>query len=360
MAANIFEERLVTRQPAWHGLGLVIGDQPMTAVEAIGKADLDFGITKQPLYIEIGGEYIGLEKYALVRDATGENGNDFLGICGENYGLIQNRDIAQMVDKYLGKDYPLETVGALGKGETIFFSLDAGQTSVANEEIKQYWLLTDTRDGGTAARLVFSPVRTVCENTLLAAIDSATFSVSIAHSADAGAVMEGNVEIIAQMRKAQKAVLDGFRSMTKVKLVENQIDQILKATYPRPRPAATMMRKAALEEFGVELNDKMRSAVDKAEKKYAYRNNRSTRYIEQAKELYNRFNDEYPKLAQTPWAAWNAIVEHEDYRQGRSDVSAAESALLGKRADFKRRGYVAAIAVAEGREVPKTIKLSSN
>ena len=53
-------------------------------------------------------------------------------------------------------------------------------------------------------------------------------------------------------------------------------------------------------------------------------------------ERFNIFNDEFPKLANTSWGVYNAIVETEDYRRGH-DSSA--TALFGSRAESKARAF---------------------
>ena len=58
-----------------------------------------------------------------------------------------------------------------------------------------------------------------------------------------------------------------------------------------------------------------------------------------ARERYNAFNDEFPNLARTPWAIYNAIVETEDYRKGHKDSS---TTLFGARAEAKARAFTTA------------------
>jgi len=59
-----------------------------------------------------------------------------------------------------------------------------------------------------------------------------------------------------------------------------------------------------------------------------------------ALERFDVFNDEYPRLANTPWAMWQAVVETEDYRRGHADSA---TALFGQRANTKARAFKTAL-----------------
>ena len=59
-----------------------------------------------------------------------------------------------------------------------------------------------------------------------------------------------------------------------------------------------------------------------------------------ALERFHVFNDEYPRLANTPWAMWQAVVETEDYRRGHADSA---TALFGQRANTKARAFKTAL-----------------
>ena len=58
--------------------------------------------------------------------------------------------------------------------------------------------------------------------------------------------------------------------------------------------------------------------------------------------LFERFNDEHTKFANTAWGAYNAIVETEDYRKG---WNISESALFGPRAQRKAKAFNLALTM---------------
>ena len=54
MAHNLYDERFVTRKPAWHKLGQVFGeDTKLTATQAMEMADMMFGVEKHPQIVSL-------------------------------------------------------------------------------------------------------------------------------------------------------------------------------------------------------------------------------------------------------------------------------------------------------------------
>ena len=83
------------------------------------------------------------------------------------------------------------------------------------------------------------------------------------------------------------------------------------------------------------LNDK-KYAQDEFEK----RRNRVQNIRKGAWERFQFFNDKNPALANTPWAAWQAVVETEDFRRGKSNSA---TAIFGQRAEAKSRAFNTAL-----------------
>ena len=59
---------------------------------------------------------------------------------------------------------------------------------------------------------------------------------------------------------------------------------------------------------------------------------------------YEFFNDKNPNLANTPWGAWQAVVETEDFRRGHSNSA---TAIFGMRAEAKSRAFKTALALCK-------------
>ena len=83
----------------------------------------------------------------------------------------------------------------------------------------------------------------------------------------------------------------------------------------------------------METNQEQREVWEK-------RQNRTDVIMNHAKERLDVFNQDFPKISNTSWAVYNAIVETEDYRRGHDKSG---TALYGSRAEAKARAFNTAL-----------------
>src|ERR1700722_19802760 len=114
------------REVPWHGLGAVLDTPPASVADAIERSGLGWEVKRErvavdrrdiaaldwsvPLCEEIHGYY------ATVRQDT----RQVLGIVGERYRIVQNREAFQFVDQLLGSAMHFETAGSLNGGRRIW------------------------------------------------------------------------------------------------------------------------------------------------------------------------------------------------------------------------------------------------
>ncbi len=346
MVANIFGKRFLgRREPAWHGLGEVFTD-PLTATEAVKKAGADYRVEKHPLQVQIGSTFVpyqdehgNKEKVALVRLPTeDDNVHRIFGIVSPRYHVMQNVDLAEKLD-HLSKRWPVETIGVLGYGETIFITLDAGETKIGGDEIKKFFLITDTKKGGESLKIAFTPVRVVCGNTLTYGLSSALSSISLRHYATLGDELDFQMNLVELMQEEEAKALAAFEMLSKKKVIDVQVEQILTAVYPvpeKPRRAKVLEAVGDVKDLGKRATKSLLDRYFKDKEGYEKHVTVVEGYRESTKRLYK---ENYPNTA---WGVFNAVVEVEDYRKG---GNAAESALFGARAIRKSRAFEAAVNV---------------
>lgn len=344
MAHELFGERFYGKRiPAWHGLGKVFEHEP-TAVEAFEEAGLMYTVSKAPVFVYVNGDYQRVDdQWGLVRDPVEDDPQHRLfGLVGDQYQVLNNADIAPIVD-VLSAHWPIETVGALKDGRTIFVSLKAGLDEVGGDELAKYFLLTDTKDGtGGALKLAFTPVRVVCQNTLTAALYRNTNQFSLIHSGKLEQDLRGAVEIIAASQRQEKQVMATFRQMAKLHLEDEALQRIVEYAYPLPSIGRWGKHVETIKDLQVSRDVIKRIEDQKAERELV--RDRVLQRREAVMEMYERFCSEHSTLGGTPWAMYNAIVEFEDYRKGRNE---AESLLFGMRARTKARAYTATVRELE-------------
>lgn len=327
MADNIFGNRYAGNKPAWHEKGHTFS-QLMNSVDAFRDGGLDYKINLMDMQIA-GYPEIEVAQKAIVREPTNDDGNyRIFGVVSKDYELMQNMDIADALYD-LSKIKPIETVGALGKGETIFATMDFGEVEISGDPVKQYFLVTDTRDGKTTLRFAFTPVRVVCQNTLSTGLKQATVNSAIRHQRGLQAKVDNVIGLLGKLIQAQELTNELFSNIAKTKLTIEDFAHVLEQTYPTPKQPEDKTDSLAVQQF------------ERAMQKVAVL--RADTYI-----AYKTFGDEQPNLADTGWAFYNAVVENEDYiRGGNSHGVANVSALFGNRVQFKERAFATVSALVK-------------
>lgn len=336
MAHNLFGTRYGGRQAAWHGLGTVF-ETALTAIEAMERAGLDFVIDKLPLHVEAGGVKITLpDRYALVRRPTLDAPDyETLSVVGEDYEVIQNRDLAEILDR-LTERWPVETVGALGKGETVFFCLFAGESEILGERYSNFFLVTDTRDGKSSFRIAFTPIRVVCQNTLNLGLKQASVNVPLAHSRGLRAGFEARIDMVAAMQQSEKMTTKAIEQLASVVLKGSEVDGLLKRIVPEPN----LPKKAAIMEIARDTgNVLLMDQAQRATEVHDYYVGRAEGMRDGIKARYQKFVDEFPRFGDTGYAVVQAVAEWADHDGGKSNFSRQQSTLFGDRARLKARAY---------------------
>ena len=341
MASTLFGDRFLgRREPAWHRLGEVFpDDEKVSASEAMARADILFGIDKYPQVVKLpDGTEMETGAYAVVREPTHDDPQSrILGTVGNAWTALQAKDLGKMLDPISDK-LPVETAGALGHGEKIFITLNAGDSSIAGEDHKLYWLVTDNRDGTGALSIAFTPVRVVCQNTLVTGMQSSKVSVNLQHTKSIQADTQFYLDIFNQMARTQETVVEALNSLTTVKIDNRQITSIIESAYPNaPRPTRLKLSDG-LRPDDVPAHVWSRIVKDRKDQadEYEKRQSRVDRIRDSARELLGKFNEEFPHFANTPYASYQAIVETEDYRRG---WEGSGTEVFGQRADAKARAF---------------------
>jgi len=107
-----------TAEVPWHKLGTKLNN-PATSKEAIEAAGLDYTVVKAPLeaVINLIDRKPVNNHFATIRTDS----NEVLGIVGNRYAPIQNKDAFSFFDALVGGNEAIyDTAGVLGKGERIW------------------------------------------------------------------------------------------------------------------------------------------------------------------------------------------------------------------------------------------------
>jgi len=194
---------------AWHGLGTVI-DGAVSADQAIELANLGWEVNLEELLLRVGepqrkvfthiGEVRAFDQtmpvpgwFATVRDDLPRSEPArVLGCVRSQYKPIQNREAFGIADALLGEGVQFETAGSLRNGKVVWMlTRKMEQLAIKDDKIGQHLLITNAHDGTRALRVLFTPIRVVCANTLRMAMSGVRSVVKIRHTGDvAGQVVE--------------------------------------------------------------------------------------------------------------------------------------------------------------------------
>jgi len=360
MAHNLFGERFAGfREPAWHKRGTVFTEK-LSAPEAVRLAHCDYAVFKSPLVAEVDNVNIpGLnmstgstpiqvpDRFVITRQPTFDDEQvRFFGVVSDDYEVLDNMQIADALD-VLTDTWNVETVGALDDGKVLFITLDAGEIQIVpggDEVVHQYFIFTDYKDGKRKARFTFSPVRVVCQNTLTMSSRQAVVNAQITHKQGATQNLMLHVDIINKLQRAQEISIKALQRMAEVEITNEDAAKIIAAAYPVPAKSPSVAYAEddnLFEKIGDnDLAEQLFSIGQRAKNWNEYCQSRSETLKEFTFALYETINDEHPAIARTPYAAYNAVAEAADWRDGKGDID--YSLLFGARAKEKELAYKAA------------------
>jgi phage/plasmid-like protein (TIGR03299 family) len=181
------------RNPCWHGLGIRL-ENPPTSKEALIAAGLDWKVVQVPIFTKNEGEDNQINNYkANVRETDGS----VLGIVTDRYKIVQNEEAFEFVDYLLGEGVTFETAGSLFEGKKVWMlAILPGKYKIINDTIAPYLAFVNTHDGNESIKVMLTPTRIVCNNTLNIALKTAQRSWSCVHA--------GNIEY--KLEEAKKTL----------------------------------------------------------------------------------------------------------------------------------------------------------
>ena len=320
MAHNLYERldgkaaMMYTGEVPWHGLGTKL-DNPATAKEAINVAGLDYEVDLKPIHR--WNNFGTLVEIPNFRVTVNRENDAELGIVGDGYKIIQNRDAFSFFDSVVGEGQAIyHTAGALGKGERIWILAKLpGEIVVANNDrIEKYMALMTSHDGKSSLTMWFTPTRIVCMNTLTAALKGFKSSegIKIRHSGDVRSKInaaQSALQIAGKYYDVLEAVSKQFVEYT---LTAADIDTFLKSLVPDESMKAEAVEEARLTVGFLAAEGRGQKGVS--------------------------------EIKDTAWAYLNGASEYADYyRRGMGqDVDASKklaSKWIGSSAKFKARAF---------------------
>ena len=171
--AHLVETLAYAGEAPWHRLGVQV-DNTISPDDLLIKAGLNWEVNKKALRTDDGAVASGY--YGLVRSSD----NTVLSVCKGGYKPVQNKEALSFFHDFINKgSMKMETAGSLDNGRYVFalasiqesFELSGGN---GKDKVDGYLLFSSPHICGKSLDILFTPIRVVCNNTLTAALQSAS------------------------------------------------------------------------------------------------------------------------------------------------------------------------------------------
>lgn len=137
-----------------------------------------------------------------------------LGVVRDRYTIVQNSDAFKFFDKAIGKNKAIwQTAGSFNYGSRIFVTAKLPTNILVNgDPIENYLVFTTNHDGGGSVKILFTPIRVVCENTLNAAIKGSDNYITFRHTKS----VHDNIEIADEILGISQRKINTFENAMNV------------------------------------------------------------------------------------------------------------------------------------------------
>lgn len=319
-----------------------LGQQDITAKAMLEASGSNFIAQKGQLrgHITVDGKRVTAkvpDLFAIMREDT----HDVLGVVSNRYELYQYHEAFEFFDAVVGAGQAVyHTAGTLGKGEVGWILARLPQEILVNgkDEVHNYLLLSTGHDGRHAFHMMFTPIRTVCQNTLNIATGNGTRRDGYRLSHFTGLKNRMDVKDAQEALGLAKNFLKEFgeqaNKLGQAKITDEEIEGLLQRVFPCPKRLLLAEPKdnkpfALLPEPKKEdLVPATMWVATSLPKQRAL----VTKLINEGKG-----NDD-PAVAGTRWAAFNGVAEYTDYLAG-WDSKRTQSLLFGEGQAAKQRAW---------------------
>lgn len=329
------DQVVLTRERAWHGLGIVLRDAP-TPREALVLADAAWHVEQHTVWVYVNGTRVMVPgRFANYRSDLdpAKDENAYLGMVSDLYNPVDNDLLAEFCYDIAkeGSDVRVESCGTVYGGKKIWFLLKAEAFDIgkSGDNVVPYLLVSNSHDGTGSLRITPTTVRVVCQNTLHMVVPAADTG-----ALGRSALAYRHTSSIRDRVQAARLALAGWGNATKA--TRDVCDLLAAKPMTDDERKAYFFRRYECD-FGV-IDPKSEREVAKAGDAY--------------RSFCSRWDDESPLHGGTVWGALNAytgLVQHDQKARGRDDVARVERRvddnLFGLRSKRTQAAFQDAIAL---------------
>lgn len=264
--AHEVETMFSVREVPWHGLGTILTEAP-NSIAALKLAGLDWEVRSEPVYWNYEYKNDPLQRQKQIRIpgkfANIRSDNVALGVVGKNYKILQNHEAFSFADQLVGMvgEIKYETAGSLCGGKKVWMLMEIPGSSILGEKYKMYLCMVNTFDGQGAIRVVKTPVRVVCKNTVDLALASASRTWTTRHLGNMSQKLDAARNLLDTTDIYMKALADHAEKEVKIELTRKQAEQFIASLF-KGKDEAAARAKATMERAEEDLRQRFFLAPD--------------------------------------------------------------------------------------------------
>jgi phage/plasmid-like protein (TIGR03299 family) len=306
------------KQKPWHKLGTIL-DSPPSVIEGIKLAQLDWTVSLHNLQTPEG---IEVPNRAVIRSTD----QAVLGVVGPSYTPLQNAQAFEWFQPFIdGNVAQLESAGALFGGRRIWVLAKIQSNNLVigkGDEVEKYILLSNAHDGTAAVQMGFTPIRVVCNNTLMMATTSARSQlIRVFHVGD----VKSNIEVVREtmdiINQEFGATEEAYKRLAKMPINTSDLKAYVKKVFKR------------------DVTTEEEAAESQGE--------REGRILTTVIQLFEEGQGANLKTAKgTYWGAYNAVIEYLSYHQGKNEDSRLGNLWFRGSKKLNQKALAAALAAA--------------
>lgn len=176
-----------------------------TAMEALRSRNMDYTVVKKRLFIEGSSTPVD-NAYALSR----VGGDDYFGVCTDRYKIVQNHEVAEIVDSLPIEGANLVTMGSRNNSLMLTAKMNTVSIGTSDDVNNTYINFMWGHDGKSSVTCFPSSVRIMCQNAGPAMISNAKDHnqlTTFRHMGDVESKMSAAREAMAMYTEAETRYL---------------------------------------------------------------------------------------------------------------------------------------------------------
>jgi phage/plasmid-like protein (TIGR03299 family) len=235
----------------WHREGVILANAP-TLEEAMVLAGANYEVELRDLYVNAGDANVRspMGKAVIRTDRDTVLADDVLGIVGDGYRPLQNRDAFEVLKPLLDKGVAsLETGGVLRAGRDAWMLVrfdikDPVVQEAFTDEVIPFGLITNNHSAEARALVMQTPIRVVCANTLGQALvgwKDRSDTIAVSHRGDARVrLIEAAERLFGSIVERYRVIAEQYTTMKQTILdVEEFTRTVLDVASPLPKELHT-------------------------------------------------------------------------------------------------------------------------